>query len=119
MRGHGCSAANMFCLLPTSSRLSRSLCGSPQLEEAARFEAERGEELRKLQRDRRVLEKQSRAILKMPTKQSKEEVAAVEVRGECLLDGAELCGRPLAGMEPLSMLEEQGLVSLRALIRHA
>ena len=32
------------------------------------------------QRDRRVLEKQSRAILKMPTKQSKEEVAAVEVR---------------------------------------
>jgi hypothetical protein len=71
----------MFCLLPTSSRLPRSLCGSPQLEEAARFEAERGEELRKLQRDRRVLEKQSRAILKMPTKQSKEEVAAVEVRG--------------------------------------
>lgn len=52
----------------------------PQLEEAARFEAERGAELRKLQRDRRVLEKQSRAILKMPTKQSKEEVAAVEVR---------------------------------------
>ena len=65
-----------------------------------------------------MLEKQSRAILKMPTKQSKE-VAAVEVRGECLLDGAELCWRPLAGMEPLSMLEEQGLVSLRALIRHA
>lgn len=32
------------------------------------------------QRDRRVLEKQSRAIMKMPTKQSKEEVAAVEVR---------------------------------------
>lgn len=50
------------------------------MDEAARFEAERGEELRKLQRDRRVLEKQSRAILKMPTKQSKEEVAAVEVR---------------------------------------
>lgn len=33
-----------------------------------------------MQRDRRVLEKQSRAIMKMPTKQSKEEVAAVEVR---------------------------------------
>ncbi|KAI3437602.1 hypothetical protein D9Q98_000055 [Chlorella vulgaris] len=47
-------------------------------EEAARFEAQRLEKLRKLQRDRRVLEKQSRAVLKMPTKQSKEEVAAVE-----------------------------------------
>ncbi|KAL4856275.1 Centromere protein J [Chlorella vulgaris] len=47
-------------------------------EEAAQFEAQRLEELRKLQRDRRVLEKQSRAVLKMPTKQSKEEVAAVE-----------------------------------------
>jgi hypothetical protein len=50
-----------------------------QREEAARFEAQRLEELRRLQRDRRVLEKQSRAVLKMPTKQSKEEVAAVEV----------------------------------------
>lgn len=60
-----------------------------QLEEAARFEAERAEELRKLQRDRRVLEKQSRAILKMPTKQSKEEVAAVEVRWQGGLGMAE------------------------------
>lgn len=58
-----------------------SLAPYRQLEEAAQFEAQRAEELRKLQRDRRVLEKQSRAILKLPTKQSKEEVAAVEVRG--------------------------------------
>ncbi|PRW20917.1 GPR1 FUN34 yaaH family [Chlorella sorokiniana] len=49
-----------------------------KVEDAARFEADRSEELRKLQRDRRVLEKQSRAIMKLPTKQSKEEVAAVE-----------------------------------------
>ncbi|KAL4428852.1 hypothetical protein ABPG77_005290 [Micractinium sp. CCAP 211/92] len=49
-----------------------------KVDEAARYESQRAEELRKLQRDRRVLEKQSRAILKMPTKQSKEEVAAVE-----------------------------------------
>jgi hypothetical protein len=55
-------------------------CCRCQVDEAARFESERAEELRKLHRDRRVLEKQRRALLKMPTKQSKEEVAAVEVR---------------------------------------
>lgn len=74
-----------------------------QLEEAARFESERAEELRKLQRDRRVLEKQSRAILKMPTKQSKEEVAAVEV-------GAGLC-RGCWGSKATSDAEQAGNVS--------
>jgi len=66
------------CSLPGHHLLATSPLWS-QVDEAAKFEAERAEELRKLQRDRRVLEKQSRAILKMPTKQSKEEVAAVEV----------------------------------------
>eukprot|EP00887_Chlorella_sp_A99_P007816 scaffold20.g7816.t1 len=52
-----------------------------RVQEAARFEAERGEELRKLQRDRRVLEKQSRAMMKIPSQRDREEVKAVEVRG--------------------------------------
>ena len=44
------------------------------------MEALKAEELRKLQRDRRVLEKQSRALLKLPTKREKEEIQALEVR---------------------------------------
>ncbi|GAB4819297.1 hypothetical protein N2152v2_006343 [Parachlorella kessleri] len=47
-------------------------------EELAQVEALKIEELRKLQRDRRVLEKQSRALLKLPTKREKEEIQALE-----------------------------------------
>ncbi len=50
-----------------------------QAEELAQVEALKIEELRKLQRDRRVLEKQSRALLKLPTKREKEEIQALEV----------------------------------------
>lgn len=60
--------------------MASAAAGPLQAEHAVLFEAERKEELRKLHRDRRVLEKQSRAVLKMPTKQCREEVAAVEVR---------------------------------------
>lgn len=52
----------------------------PQAEELAQVEALRAEEQRKLQRDRRVLEKQSRALLKLPTKREKEEIQALEAR---------------------------------------
>lgn len=51
-------------------------------EEAARVEAERVEGQRKLARDRRVLEKQSRAIMRLPSQLEKEEVKAVEVRAK-------------------------------------
>lgn len=45
------------------------------------MEAAKAEELRKLQRDRRVLEQQSRALLKLPTKREKEEIQALEASG--------------------------------------
>ena len=45
------------------------------------MEALKAEELRKLQRDKRVLEKQSRALLKLPTKREKEEIQALEASG--------------------------------------
>ena len=66
-----------------TARLAQELAALEQRQvvEAARFEAERAEELRKLQRDRRVLEKQSRAMMKIPSQREKEEVKAVEVGG--------------------------------------
>ena len=65
-----------------SARLERDRAAfeRQQREEAARFEAERGEALRRLARDRRVLEQQSRAVLRLPTHRDKAEVQAVEVR---------------------------------------
>lgn len=50
-----------------------------QAELLSQFETTKTEELRKLQRDRRVLEKQSRALLKLPTKRDKEDLQALEV----------------------------------------
>lgn len=46
------------------------------------FEAERAEELRKLQRDRRVLEKQAKALLQLPTKKERSEVEALQAEME-------------------------------------
>lgn len=63
-----------------SADLLRCLFWHAQAEELAQIEAMKMEELRKLQRDRRVLDQQSRALLKLPTKRDKEEIQALEVR---------------------------------------
>lgn len=46
-------------------------CGVPQAEEQARWEAHREAEEGRLRRDRRVLEKQSKALLKLPNKKER------------------------------------------------
>ncbi len=67
------------CLTNPCACMLMHLRACTQAEELAQIEAMKMEELRKLQRDRRVLEKQSRALLKLPTKREKEEIQALEV----------------------------------------
>ncbi len=43
----------------------------PQEEEQAKWEAQRDAEVAKMRRDRRVLEKQSKALLKLPNKKER------------------------------------------------
>ena len=48
-----------------------------QDEEAARWEAEKAAQVAKLRRDKLALEKQSRALLKLPTKKERSEVCSL------------------------------------------
>lgn len=52
----------------TSCNLILRMCSPPQADSQAAFERERDEALRRLDRERRVLDKQSKAILKIPGK---------------------------------------------------
>jgi hypothetical protein len=58
----------------SSRALRRAACCNAQDEEQAKWEAEKAAQAAKLRRDKLTLEKQSRALLKLPTKAERSEV---------------------------------------------
>lgn len=65
---------------PPAEPFSPNQTTTPQAEEHAALEAAREDASRRLARERRVLEKQSKALLKLPTKKERSAIEALEAQ---------------------------------------